>query len=364
MRIFLKRLREQWQFHIKIFRQVADWTTWLYLILPTCLVGFYFYKETILQEQFGFFIHIPYVVYVIAFFSLSSEGAMRTFVKEADLLFFIHSKQFFTLKLYAFLYSLLCNIVKFTVLYIVFQPLLFAISATAPHILLIFYSIATYLVVNIIQLMVSKKWMRTILLISNVLLMTFCYMAMPTHYSVIFLTLLLVLCMVLHIILFIQKNRFFNVQLLIEIKAYYKLQSLIFQVSASTLGFDKGKLANNRKVYFAKRTLHHNKLVDLLMKAIVRDESYVLGYCRLFFLQFPIYFLAPVGIDIVIFILLILVMKSWLTSVINEILEKPFFKLMRLSDGQLLTVQNKLLYLLIYMPFLFVGIMIVVQNTV
>ena len=67
MTLFKERVVQQWKFHLKMIRSIADWTTYVYLIIPSTLFLFFLYKETILQGEYGFITYIsaPFFIFLL-----------------------------------------------------------------------------------------------------------------------------------------------------------------------------------------------------------------------------------------------------------------------------------------------------------
>ena len=159
MKMLFERIRKQGRFNVKLWRSIADWTTWFYLVIPTGLFLSFLYKETLLKNSFGLLVHLPLGVLVFGIITILSMGSIRTFTESADKLFFVQSKNYKRLKAGALVYSLSIKAIMAAIIIVLMMPIwihLYGLNSWQPFqlivVVLISFVVNTLLSLSLIHI--------------------------------------------------------------------------------------------------------------------------------------------------------------------------------------------------------------------
>ena len=361
MTLFKERVEQQWKFHFKMFRSIADWTTYIYLIIPSMLFLFYLYKETILQGEYGFITYISAPFFVFLLLSIARIGYLRTFVAAADRLFLIqHQRSFSQLKRYAFLYSVISQSLYITFFLLILSPVLqyhyhFAILGM---IQLACSMVLQFLLSKLIDFKSIHKWIKFIiqLLITAIL-------ASMVLYTNLFIVSLTVVFIVASVVYYekrhIRSTMYFDRQVNAEREAYFRWQGRIFIVSPELKSMEPAKHTLKAPRFLKGRlfTKSNDAIAELMLKTLVRDKRYRWGYVRLVVVTIPVYVALPLWGDVLCIITTYFMLNSWLQSVMNEIKAHAIFNVIQVQEEvwnvSLQTIKNYFVnYVLIFISFI------------
>lgn len=361
MTLFKTRVKQQWKFHLKLFRSVADWTTYIYLIIPSVLFLFYLYKETILQGEYGFITYISAPFFTFFLLSVARIGYLRTFVAAADRLFLIqHQRSFSQLKRYAFLYSVISQSLYITFFLLILSPVLqyYYHFTTLGIIQLACSMVLQFLLSKLIDFKSIHKWVKFIfqLLITAIL----ASMVLYTNLFIVSLTVAFIVASVFHYEKrHIRSNMYFDQQVNTEREAYFRWQGRIFIVSPELKSMEPAKhtLKAPRFLKGSLFTKPNDAIAELMLKTLVRDKRYRWGYVRLVAVTIPVYVALPLWGDMLCIITTYFMLNSWLQSVMNEIKAHAIFNVIQVQEEawnvSLQRIKNYFVnYVLIFIAFI------------
>ncbi|MDT3428470.1 ABC-2 type transport system permease protein [Paenibacillus forsythiae] len=123
-RLLRMRLVQHWKEQLGIIRTAADWTVFLYILIPGALLGGRYYYG-FWKEPLPAWIHLlPYAV-LPALLALLMQGGMLLLLHEGDLLFLRQRKEWIrTIMLGGILYSLSVTVLKIAAGFLILLPFL------------------------------------------------------------------------------------------------------------------------------------------------------------------------------------------------------------------------------------------------
>lgn len=336
MTLFKERVTQQWKFHLKMFRSIADWTTYIYFIIPGLLFLFYLYKETILQGEYGFITYISAPIFFFFLLSVARVGYLRTFIVAADRLFLMQHKQVFRkLKRNGFMYSIIFQGLFITLSLLILSP-----------VILYYYHFTTLGIVQLVcsmslQFLLSKfidfknihKWVK--FMIQILITAILASMVLYTNLFIVCLTVvLIVVCVFYYEIRHIRSNMYFEQQVNAEREAYFRWQGRVFMVSPELKSMEPAKHTLKAPRFLKGRlfTKSNDPIAEFMLKSLVRDKRYRWGYVRLIVVTIPLYFILPLWGDVLLVIVSYFMLDSWLQSVMNEIKAHAIFRVIQVQD--------------------------------
>ena len=243
MTLFKERVVQQWKFHLKTFRSIADRTTYIYLIIPSMLFLFYLYKETILQGEYGFITYISVPFFIFLLLSIARIGYLRTFVAAADRLFLIqHQRSFSQLKRYAFLYSVISQSLYITFFLLILSPVLqyYYHFNTLGIVQLACSMILQFSLSKLIDFKSIHKWLKFIIQLSITAILV--SMVLYTNLFIVSLTVVFIVASVIYYEKrHIRSTMYFDQQVNTEREAYFRWQGRIFMVSQELKSMEPAK---------------------------------------------------------------------------------------------------------------------------
>ncbi len=362
MKVTIERIRKQGRFKLKLWRSIADWTTWFYLVIPTGLFLSFLYKETLLKNSFGLLVHLPLGVLVFGVITILSMGSIRTFTERADKLFFVQSRNYRRLKAGALVYSLSIKATMAAFIISLMMPIwihLYGLNSWQPFQLIVVVLIS--FVVNTL-LSFKTKFMHFIGQFASVLMLTWLFLNVTSNWSLLVYSLLLAVGIWQYVRKYVKSIRAFEKQLVMDQQQYYSLQSLIFMMSRELSSMAPVHTKRKRPRFFYKRQIVASPVTDLLFKTMLRHKKYRMGYLQILGLQLSIYIFAVWWVDLLVFILVYFILQSWLKSVIRHIQQEAIFTIIQVSEQQWLTATNQFKRYLIDVVMLAIGVILVLVN--
>ncbi|MDN4492729.1 ABC transporter permease [Ureibacillus aquaedulcis] len=335
MLLFKMRLQRQWKTHLSLFKNIADWTIWLYLIIPSFAFIYYLLRETVFKLNYGFieFLHPGIVVFIIMY--ISSTLINRTFSEPADKLFLIQStKQYAALKRWGFYYSLLCNFAIMAILFSLFYPFLRYVHHFSFIQLTQFSAslISCYLVSKLSVLFLSK-WVRFFTLLILILL-TSVAVFYANDLTVAFTIALIFIGGILYERRAIRTHRYFEKQTQMDVESFYRWQSRIFLYNPELKMMKLPKHKSKSPMCFKKGRSNDSVsvLIELILKTIFRKKSYIWDYLRIICIVFPLILVVPWWAAYLLVILMYFGLKTYISSICAEVKENAIFTIIRTSD--------------------------------
>ena len=336
MTLFKERVVQQWKFHLKMIRSIADWTTYVYLIIPSTLFLFFLYKETILQGEYGFITYISAPFFIFLLLSVARGGYLRTFIAAADRLFLMQHKLVFRkLKRHAFIYSVIIQCLYITFCLLILSPVLlyYYHSTTLGIVQLACSMVLQFLLSKFIDFKHIHKWVKFIVQLCITAILA--SMVLYTNLFVVSLTVVLIVASVLYYEKrHIRSNTYFDQQVNAEREAYFRWQGRVFMVSSELKSMEPAKHTLKAPRFLKGRlfTKSNDAIAEFMLKALIRDKRYRWGYVRLVVVTIPLYVVLPLWGDAVFIIISYFMLNSWLGSVMNEIKEHAIFKVIQVQE--------------------------------
>ncbi len=335
MQLFRSRLKRQWKVYYRLFKSIADWTIYLYLIFPLAAFIYYLLRETVFKLDYGFleWLHPGILILLIIYVGISLTN--RTFSEPADKLFLIqNTKQYAALKRWSFYYSLLCNLVIMGILFSLVYPL-FRYVHQFSYIQMFQFAISMlvgYLLGKIVLLLFSK-WEQFFIQLLLVLILS-SIVFFGNMWSIVCSLIIGLLSIFLYEKMAIQTHRFFEKQTRNDVEAFYRWHSRIF--------FTNPELKNLRiPVHKAKAPLLFKQsksknnvsvLIELILKTIFRKKNYLWNYFRMISIVFPLVWVLPWWGAYLLIIFMYFGLKTYMGAVFLEIKDNAIFNIIHTSD--------------------------------
>ena len=335
MQLFRERLIREWRLHMKLAKDVMDWTTFLYALIPTGAFLYFLYRETMLKGEFGFFAYIPVELLVVILIFLGGIGYMRTFIEAADRLFLIQHRHAFTmLKRLSVCYSIIWQ-----TLYIVLG-LLLLLPVLAHHyelpvgeIMLLGAAMLLFFLLNrCLEWSNLNRWFKDLagLMVAVVLSIVVLYASGIGPFLIVPALILVLLFMDQR---HIRTGVHFEKQLEYDLKAHTRWISRLFFFNNEV----KSMMKEHHTVKaprFLKGRLFKHAASELLLKTIIRNKRYRWGYIRLVAITIPLYLALPFWADVLLLGFSYFMLTGWLESVMYEVKGHAVFSVLKLQDEQ------------------------------
>lgn len=340
--LFQERMLRDWRYQFRAFRSIADWTIWLYLIIPSIVIFFFIYRSWWIEAPFQWTEWLPINLFFLLASLMAWGGAFRSYVDEADKVFLVKkSSLFLRMKQWGFLYSVFYQGILTVIAVVILLPFMLQ------HYQLTWFHAASFFVYVLglkyflmyfsFQLKkIEVKFLRnliSIVLFVLVSILSF-YVAFlwNLHYLLSFIGLLLGVTGISIYYKMLKRTSMLETELAQEREEKLKLINLIFMVSfdiEKPKGGSKEKpwLFRNSKRIFKKRTVK-NGFLELFMKVFIRDSSHIMTYFQICSVtSVALIIVPPLWIKAVIFGAFLFMMWSWLEGIWERIvLQHPFTK--------------------------------------
>ncbi|WP_042345231.1 ABC transporter permease [Bacillus massiliigorillae] len=293
-RIFCNRVKRDYVYQYGIIKSVADWTVMLYIIIPFSIAGIMIYRSW-WNELPDWSVFLSLKLTVIIAYLLCWTGSLRTFVQEADGLYFIqHTRKFIAMKKWALIFSIVKAFIRIGFIVILILPFyLHKFSLSIGEIISFFcFFIALHILllsIHTTMFSIRERWSGKIY---SALLFVFLFIMIFTQamkvyelsFSISIAVLLLLLAIVLHRPR-VQSTKYFQEEFVQENEAKLRYMNKVFSVSSSV---EKPKIIKRKrpiifpksKRIFSKRT-RENGFIEVFLKVILRNFSYLKGYLQL-----------------------------------------------------------------------------------
>ena len=324
--MFKRRLLQEMKTTYQYWKTLIDWVTLFYLTVPTTLFGYYFLRETVFQTEYGVLELFPSYIVVAVLVFITGMLGNRYFIDFADRLFFIqHKKKFYYVKLYAFLFSYLKNVLILTVLYSMLYSYFKEIKGFEIWQLV---QLALVLLLGIVLSEMArylhKSWQQVI--VTSVLLTVLVSTVYAGSYIVMFTAFLFVLCLAFFIKSFIFSTKYFEKQSEIEFEASTKIQSMMLKMNPQFAGIKPEIFKRKRPLFWKKLYAKSSAgaISELVLKTFWRRKSYAMNYFQFFGITMALIVIFPTWADIILIIIYWIGMRQYIESVVYEIKESHF----------------------------------------
>jgi len=346
--IFISRFRKECKYQWGVFRGIVDWIIFVYLFIPAFIfVGYNYYRWWV--EIPNWFDHVPIAFFYLILYFVCWNGRIRTFLEEADQLFFIQKRKLvLELKkrarnVYVFGYSL--GILS---IFVLLAPFLFHhYELTWFTILnLTFYFIsfkACILVLKQYLDQIQSSWLKGIITI-GIFIFVGLLEVLLTDWLSGNLPLLLLISSVIQFGLYyfysdkrINKITTFSNDVLNDKEAKLKYIRLIFFFSENVEKDRKPRkrpsiFYRNSKRVFKKRT-RERVIYELFIKVLLRNKVYWLQFFQIIWITIAgLYILPPIWIKLLIFLVFIFLIQSWVKVVFRRIMSNHYVAIVKEDD--------------------------------
>lgn len=348
--MFKKRLFASYQFNIKLWNSILDWTVLLYIAVPSLVIGIFLYRDFLLNlSAFS----IDPLIFLTVLFMLSfllCKSSIRLFLYDADLLFFRQNeKKIASIKTIAIIYGFTLYNLQLLFILSILSPLLIAAGYSYSEllkILVLFNGLST--IQLSLHYSIQKWFLQFPLLVIIHALFIFNFFSIPLMIYVLFF--------VMSCILFFKKlysNRYWATEILWEYEAYYKWMNIIYQLSLVMRYYAPAKSKPPLFIIAKHRIFSHHRIDNLVYKTLLRKFNYISMPMYLTFLCIGLFFILPIWADVIIFIATVFGLMTAFHATLKELKELPFFQLMTVSEEEWITsklrIQKRLLYPIIGM---------------
>lgn len=332
--IFSARLKKDYLFQYSIIKTVADWTILLYLVIPFSAAAIIIYRSWWIElPSWSQLLSLPLIT--TGLFLLCWLGQIRTFVKEADGVFFIHHQQLFIgMKKWAFMFTLLKSSLKMILAGIITLPFLYNMfSLNIIEIIgyLLFYIGLSFFVLAVqTRLLSEQKGLKgklyfgltfVLMLICNYFL--FSHLAFKPLYAILVFSLFLILSLQFFIPR-IRSTKHIQEEFTQENKVRLRYMNLIFSVAPE---LEKPKIIKRRRPFLFRKSARifsnrspKNGFIELFFKIIIRNFSYLGGYFQLFTVTLgALIILPPILFKVIIVIGFIFFIQFWISNLWDRV---------------------------------------------
>ena len=360
--MFKQRLLHQIQTSYRYWKSLIDWVTLFYLTVPTSIFCFYFVRETILKGEYGLLNDVGSGVIVLAMVASTGLFQHRYLIDFADKLFFIqHTHAFNRVKLLAFLFSFVKNLILLSITYVLMLPYFTVVKGFAD------WQVVQLAMVLIIALLLSelsryiyKKWKKIFVIVCVIPVLVYSVYTSP--FIIIWSSILLVSAIIIMVKRFILSTRYFEKQAQLEFEASTQIQMMMIKMNPQFAQLKNDVFARKRpmllKMLYAKSDV--GAIVELALKTIWRRKKYTLRVLQLTGIIAGLLVLFPKWAIILLLIIFYIAIKQFAESVVYEVKESPFGALFAIHKDVWEKGYKKLSrILLIPSTVLFLGIIIV-----
>ena len=333
--MFKRRLLQEMKITYEYWKLLIDWVTLFYMTVPTSVFGYYFLRETVFQKEYGVLEIFPSYIVVAALVFITKMLHNRYFIDFADRLFFIqHKKEFRFLKLYAFLFSYLKNILILTVLYSLLYPYFIEIKGFE------IWQLVQLALVLLLGLVLSemarylhKGWQRVI--VTGILFGLLIGSVYVGSYIVIITAVLFVFSGYFFIKIFIFSTNYFEKQSELEFEASTKIQSMMLKMNPQFAGikpeiFKRKRPMLWKKLYSKSST---GAISELVLKTFWRRKKHVMNYFQFLGITIVLIFIFPIWADFILIIVYWFGMKQYIEAIVYEIKDSSFAHLFQTKPG-------------------------------
>lgn len=375
LRIFWQRMVQDWRFQLRAFRSIADWTIWLYLIIPTIVIFLFMYRSWWLQAAPGWIEWVPLSLFFLVGSLFSWGGAFRTYTDEADKVFLIKKEGLFlNLKKWGFGYSVLYQALLSLMVVVILLPFMINhYQLTGLHAFSFFlYIVGLKYLLMYVKFQMRKIEMKTIRMIITLVLFillgrfSFSISSLWIDGQFTILMIISVFFTTMGLFLYIpllRKNSLFDLWIATERDEKLKMVNMIYQMSYD---IEKPKVYSRKKPWlfrnsfliFKKRTVK-NGFLELFMKVFIRNSSYVLAYVQISSVTAAaLIVVPPLWIKMLIFVGFLFMLSIWFEGIWERIvLSHPFTKKYK-EHASYFSAKQTAKRALFSVAFLFIGLVV------
>lgn len=346
-KIFLDRLVTEGKIQGRLFKSIVDWTVWLYILVPTLVIGGGIYLSW-WHEVPKWSEDIPEVVYLWGAMLLSWKGNVRSFLVEADRVFLLRNPYLVVgLKLWGYTYTLLVSasvIAAFLLLIMPFVSINFDMSILKMINFFIYFFGLKIVSILLRSLLIDKLTERWQYGLFNGLLLLFITIFTGILVFFIRVDFLFGMMGIVFVLLsfLLSRPRIYKLsitdnELRIEKQEQQKWVNFIYNLVPE---LEKTKVISKKKPWFFRRRMFKkrtavNGFVELFLKIMFRNSDYMLNYLQILFVTVAAMIVVPpFWFKLILFFIFIFFLRGWLTIMWWKItLSQPQFNKYKEYEG-------------------------------
>lgn len=370
--IFWRRMLRDWRYQLKTFYSAADWTIWLYIILPSIVIFGFMYRSWWMGPAPGWMEWLPLQLFFVIGSLFIWHGSIRTYIDEADKVFLMKKENLFlNMKKWGFAYSIFYQTLLTMIATVILLPFMLRhYELTWLHALSFFFYVIGFkffMMYFLFQLKkIERKTIRVIITLFIFILLCWFSFFISTFWIDGSFVILLFVSLVIGLLglslyaLLLKKNSLFETELAAERDEKLKLVNMIYMTS---MEIEKPKIYSRKKPWlfrnsyliFKKRTAK-NGFIELFTKVFVRNSSYVLTFFQMSSVTaVALIVVPPIWIKVVIFSGFLFVLWIWLEGTWERIvLSHPFAKKYHEHDAYF-SARRTVIGALFSLSILFIG---------
>ena len=265
-------------------------------------------------------------VIVLAMVVLVGLFHHRYFIEFADQLFFVqHTHAFNRVKLLAFLFSFVKNIVLLAIIYALMVPYFILVKGFVTwQLIQLALVLILALLLTELSCYIYKKWKRVIL---AVCVIPFLVYSVYTSASVIVSSIILLISItIIFIKRFLLSARYFEKQAQLEFEASMRIQMMMIKMNPQFAQLKHDVFGRKRPLLFKRLYAKDAKwsIVELGLKTIWRRKKYMVRVMQLMGVITGALILFPLWLSVVILFIFYIATKQFSESIVYEVKESPF----------------------------------------
>lgn len=368
--LFITRLKSEWKFQYRVWNLAVDWTVALYIVIPFML-AFVRYYLFWWDKQFSWASSLPFTVFILIFFIYSYGGVIRIFFEEGDQLFLVQRNDWMQrIKKTGIMYSFIQNFalsVGFIILVLPFLIFLYNLSYIQIIKLFIFLLLFRQSITFTKRSLFIKYsgWKYTVIhavlfLILGVYFIMICHILIKDFFIFISSCLLLITFLGIWTRNYMRQENAFQSEVTYE--GMQKIKYISSLLGSAGIIEKKKRIQTKRPILFSKSNhlFKQRTTVNILAEMIVKSFFRNSGNLKLYF-QFVVIGVfaiisTPFWFRWVLWILLALLLISWIKSYRREIFLSPFISMYKWKYQDLIASNRKSVFLLVLPGFLILSL--------
>ncbi|MEK4627674.1 MAG: ABC transporter permease [Solibacillus sp.] len=346
--MFIRRWKGSALYNIKLFRSVLDWTVIVYLVIPAFVIGGFSYFEAVSNLQSfsidtNLFLLLLFIVCFVA-----TKSSIRLYLYDADLLFYRQNeRKIRLLKKSAYSYAFLTFNSMLLLIISIVSPYLLAAGFTIFELIKIAF---LFNVVSLIRIIIRYKIQRSLIRIPFIFCMLTLF-AWSFFIIPFWIYTLLIVISGIYLWKLIQSNRFWQMEVTIEYEEFNKWMKTVYNFSMEMKYYLPAKTKPPLFVLAKRHTFSDYRVDNLVYKTFLRKSQYIRLPLQLLAIGIGLLFILPTWAKIIVVLTVIFGLLTSLESILKEIKQAHFFRLMNVSDEEWLMTKKRLQQRLLYPLF-------------
>ncbi|WP_407305601.1 ABC transporter permease [Desulfosporosinus sp. SB140] len=375
-RLFFQRLNSEWKYQYEVWKTAVDWIVALYIVIPFFAIFLNFYRSW-WRKPPGWLDYVPLNALLAFILIVAWSGAIRIFVEEADQLFLLQRKAWFSrMLIYSLGYSIIYNSVAASLLLIILAPFLF-LHYGFSWLSILWLTVFVVLLKNCMGISKQliefrfKGWFQRIVR-SVIFLAAGVYVRQSVSFLQsrrgLFYLSVLGLLLVLSVLLFKRlklRGAFFED---VSREQTAKLRLAKFMLQRAGTYVKKPRFLRKRPIMFRNSNLFFrrrdpvNGLVEGCLKAVLRNEGDVIFYLQVVGLYLGLILLIPTYYKWLLEIVFSIVMTNLVWLSWREAINEPFVCLFPWLPETKVAAARKALFLLTLPGQFILSVVVAIQT--